>query len=37
LELRDKAALVNAIINIGYRHIDTAWIYENEEAIGEAL
>ena len=26
-----------AIVNHGYRHFDTASIYNNEEAIGEAL
>ena len=28
---------IKAAIKAGYRHIDTAAIYENEEAIGEAL
>lgn len=28
-QLLNKESLVNAIVNIGYRHIDTAWLYEN--------
>lgn len=24
-------------IKIGYRHIDTAWLYNNEEAVGQAI
>lgn len=27
----------SAILDHGYRHIDTASIYNNEESIGEAL
>jgi diketogulonate reductase-like aldo/keto reductase len=29
--------VIHAIMNVGYRHIDTAAFYENEEAIGKAL
>lgn len=36
-QLMDKDALVNAVVNLGYRHIDTAWFYQNESLIGEAL
>ena len=33
----DKAALKKAIVGDGYRHIDTAKFYKNEDIIGEAL
>ena len=33
----DKEAIVNAVLNLGYRHLDTAWLYQNEELIGEAI
>ncbi len=32
-----KTVVVDAILNKGYRHIDTASIYQNEGAIGDAL
>lgn len=32
-----KDLLVKAILEHGYRHIDTAMIYNNEEQVGEAL
>jgi len=37
--LRDEAAtkLVAAALEAGYRHIDTAMMYENEAAVGEGL
>jgi diketogulonate reductase-like aldo/keto reductase len=36
-QLMDKDAIVNAILNLGYRHLDTAWLYNNEEIIGKTL
>ena len=32
-----KGVVEEAILKHGYRHIDTAKIYENEEEIGKAL
>jgi len=32
-----KAVVIDAILNKGYRHIDTASVYQNEGGIGEAL
>lgn len=32
-----ESTIIHAIENVGYRHIDTAAFYENEEAIGNAL
>ena len=32
-----KESMVNAIMNVGYAHIDTATVYKNEEVVGEAL
>ncbi len=29
--------MVGAALKIGYRHIDTAWIYKNEKAVGEGI
>lgn len=28
---------VRDAIDVGYRHIDTAWAYENEHSIGKAV
>jgi aldehyde reductase len=36
-QLMDKAAITSAIVKVGYRHLDTAWLYKNETLIGEAL
>lgn len=33
----EAASAVGTALNIGYRHIDTAAIYKNEEGVGEAL
>ena len=37
LELKDPLFLVNAVVEEGYRHLDTATDYENEVVLGEAL
>lgn len=33
----DARRMVAEAIRIGYRHIDTAWIYENEQAVGQGI
>ncbi|WP_312181165.1 aldo/keto reductase [Arthrobacter sp.] len=33
----DAAALVTSALELGYRHIDTAALYGNEEGVGEAV
>ena len=35
--LKDKDAIVRGIMEAGYRHIDTATCYNNEDIVGEAL
>jgi diketogulonate reductase-like aldo/keto reductase len=33
----EVSAAVDAALELGYRHIDTAYLYENEAAIGKIL
>ena len=37
LEPKDARRMVAEALRIGYRHIDTAWIYKNEKEVGEGL
>lgn len=37
LEPADARRMVLEALRIGYRHIDTAWIYKNEAAVGEGV
>jgi len=37
LEPVDARRMVAEALRIGYRHIDTAWIYKNEAAVGEGI
>ncbi len=37
LEPADARRMVAEAIRIGYRHIDTAWIYRNEQAVGQGI
>jgi len=37
LEPDDARRMVAAALRIGYRHIDTAWIYRNEAAVGDGI
>lgn len=37
LEPEDARRMVAEALRIGYRHIDTAWIYRNEKAVGEGI
>lgn len=36
-QVRDCAALVSSALRVGYRHIDTARSYGNEEEVGQAI
>lgn len=35
--LETKKPLYDAIVKAGYRHLDTAYLYDNEEVIGDTL
>ena len=37
LEPDDARRMVAEALRIGYRHIDTAWIYRNEAAVGDGI
>jgi len=37
LEPDDARRMVAEALRIGYRHIDTAWIYRNEQAVGDGI
>jgi len=37
LEADDARRMVREALRIGYRHIDTAWIYKNEKAVGDGV
>lgn len=37
LEADDARRMVHEALRIGYRHIDTAWIYKNEKAVGDGI
>jgi diketogulonate reductase-like aldo/keto reductase len=37
LEPADARRMVAEALRIGYRHIDTAWIYRNETAVGDGI
>jgi diketogulonate reductase-like aldo/keto reductase len=36
-KIKTKEPIITAIMEAGYRHLDTAACYDNEEAVGEAL
>lgn len=35
--IRESKPITQAIVEAGYRHIDTAFVYDNEEIVGEAI
>ncbi len=37
LEPADARRMVAEALRLGYRHIDTAWIYKNEAAVGDGI
>jgi len=37
LDADDARRMVREALRIGYRHIDTAWIYKNEKAVGDGI
>ncbi len=37
LEPEDARRMVAEALRIGYRHIDTAWLYRNEAAVGDGI
>jgi diketogulonate reductase-like aldo/keto reductase len=37
LEPADARRMVNHALHVGYRHVDTAQMYENEEAVGQGI
>jgi diketogulonate reductase-like aldo/keto reductase len=37
LQGSDARRMVEAALEIGYRHIDTAWFYKNEAEVGQAI
>ncbi len=37
LQADDARRMVREALRIGYRHIDTAWIYKNEKAVGDGI
>lgn len=37
MEARDVLRMVPAALRLGFRHVDTAQIYRNEAAVGEAI
>jgi len=36
-KLHDEETIYQAIVKVGYRHIDTAKHYQNEEVVGRAI
>jgi 2,5-diketo-D-gluconate reductase A len=36
-DLKEAAAIIGRALRVGYRHIDTAQMYGNEQAVGEAI